>query len=54
MTKAPYNAIGRIQMTFVTKGVNAQEFSGSGTGTLIDTHLVITAAHNVYHRESKS
>ncbi len=49
MNKHPYNAIGRLDIKLIIDGKNV---SFHGTGTLIDVNLVITVAHNVYHRDS--
>jgi V8-like Glu-specific endopeptidase len=49
MNYAPYNAIGRLDIKL---NIDGKYFSFHGTGTLIGVNLVITAAHNVYHRES--
>jgi V8-like Glu-specific endopeptidase len=58
MNVHPYNAIGRIETIFVVKDKDGNEKripsqgKSIGTGTLISPTLVITAAHNIYHRDS--
>jgi V8-like Glu-specific endopeptidase len=47
----PFNAIGRLDIVFIIGGKRRKSH---GTGTLIATNLVITAAHNIYHRDSKT
>ncbi len=54
MNVHPYNAIGRIETFFLVKDKDGNEkhIPSQGTGTLISPTLVITAASNIYHRDS--
>jgi V8-like Glu-specific endopeptidase len=50
----PFNAIGKLEITFIIQDSKSKEFPFTGTGVLVSTNMVLTSAHNVYHRDSQT